>query len=43
MLAFESREELFAFLKARDVRDRHFTMDELAKGRTTLDSLLEKQ
>jgi hypothetical protein len=43
MLAFESREELFAFLRAHDVRDRHFTTDELAKGRTTLDSLLEKQ
>jgi vacuolar-type H+-ATPase subunit C/Vma6 len=43
MLAFEDREELFAFFKVHDVRDRHFTMDELEKGRTTLDSLFEKQ
>jgi hypothetical protein len=42
-LAFEDREDLFAFFKAHDVCDRHFTMDELETGRTRLDSLLEKQ
>ncbi|MGH9852134.1 MAG: UPF0175 family protein [Blastocatellia bacterium] len=42
MLGFESREELFAFFKAHDVRDHHFTMEELERGRATLAALLDK-
>jgi hypothetical protein len=42
MLGFESREELFEFFKAHDVRDHHFTVEELEKGRATLDTLLKQ-
>jgi hypothetical protein len=43
MLGFEDREELFAFFKANDLRDHHFTMEELERGRATLAALLDKQ
>jgi hypothetical protein len=43
MLGFKSREELFAFFKANNVHDHHFTMEELEKGRATLAALLDKR
>jgi hypothetical protein len=39
MLGFESREELFDFFKANDVRDHSFTMEELERGRATAKAL----
>lgn len=42
MLGFETREELFEFFKAHDVRDHHLTAEELEKGRATLDTLLNR-
>jgi len=43
LLGFESREELFAFFKAHDIRDHHFTTEELERGRETLSALLDKR
>lgn len=43
MLGFKSREELFSFFKANNVRDHHFTVNELERGRATLDALLDKE
>lgn len=43
MLGFATREELFAFFKANDVRDHSFTLEELERGRATLAALLDKQ
>ena len=43
MLGFADREELFAFFKANDVRDHHFTMEELERGRATMAALLGKR
>ncbi len=42
MLGFESREELFAFFKANDVR-QHYTLEDLESDRATLDALLERK
>ncbi len=43
MLGFATREELFAFFKANDVRDLSFTIEDLEQGRATLDALLDKR
>ena len=43
MLGFESREELFAFFKANDVRDHSFTMEDLEKGQAIFAALRNKQ
>lgn len=43
MLGFADREELFAFFKVNDVRDHHFTMEELERGRATMTALLDKR
>ena len=42
MLGFESREELFAFLKAHDVRDHSFTLEDLEKGQAIFAALQNK-
>jgi hypothetical protein len=43
MLGFESREELYALLKAYGLQDQSFTMEELMRGRETLSALLDNQ
>jgi hypothetical protein len=43
MLGLEDREELFAFFKTNDVRDHHFTMEELERGRETMAALLNQR
>jgi hypothetical protein len=43
MLGFESREELFAFFKANDVRDHSFTMEDLEKGQAIFAAIRNKQ
>lgn len=40
LLGFETREELWEFFKRNDVRDYHFTMEELEKERATVAALL---
>ncbi len=42
MLGFESREELFAFFKANDVRDHSFTPEDLEQGRAIFAALRNK-
>jgi hypothetical protein len=39
MLGFEDREELFAFFKVNAVRDHSFTLEELERGRATIETL----
>ena len=41
LLGFESREELFAFLKANDVRDQSFTLEDFEKGQAIFASFKE--
>ena len=43
MLGFESREELFAFFKANDVRDNSFTMEDIEQGEAIFAALRDKQ